>query len=77
MQPLENAFALTHCFAKMGPCLHAVSQKRVRTHMSQEHICAYIQCRENMSAVRAPFILDPSGPTDYSASAAASEQEKS
>ena len=62
MQPLENAFALTHCFAKMCPCLHSVSRERIRTHsvprtrpcsqtVSRECACAYIRCRQNPSVL--------------------------
>ena len=33
--------------------------------VSGEPVLAYVRCCENASALRAPFILDPSGPTEY------------
>ena len=55
MQPLQNAFELTYHPARMRPRLYAMSGGRVR---------AYARCRENANALRAPFFLDPSGPTE-------------
>ena len=48
--------ALTNGVRRTGPRSQMVSGERV---------LAYVQCRENASALRAPFILDLSGPTAY------------
>ena len=67
-QCYENAPALTNCVARTRPRLHTVSQERVRAYirdMLSNISLAYIGCRENASALHAPFILDLSGPTEF------------
>ena len=56
MQPLNNAFAFPHGFAKMHPCLHPLSQECVRV---------YTRCCENGSPLPVPFILDQSVPLKF------------
>ena len=57
-QLLENAFAPTHSVERTHPCLHMLLQE----HGIAKMIPAYVRCHENMSTLRAPFILDQSGP---------------
>ena len=47
-----------------SPALKRVGRTRLRSQMvSGECVLAYARCRENAFLLRAPFILDPSGPT--------------
>ena len=48
--------ALTNGVRRTGPRSQMVSGERV---------LAYVRCRENADVLRAPFILDQSGPTVF------------